>query len=576
MPPMSKRRFMVTSGLPYSNGRLHVGHVAGAYLPADTWVRYLRARGDEVLFVCGSDDNGVAALISARKEGRTVEELTAHYHARQEADFEGLGIRFDVFGGTHQPGFVERHEQLCQELFQSIHDKGYFVKRTKEQFYDTEAAQFLPDRFVQGTCYHKKRDGSPCGYSEAYGDQCESCGNAIDPMELIDPKSTITGSTPEPRKTTHWYLQLQQFEASLKTWLEGKRDGVDGPKWRESVVNFVLGQIKQGLPERPMTRDLDWGVPVPLDDPDAAGKMLYVWFDAPIGYVSFTAALCERRGGEWTEYEHWWKDRECKIVHFIGEDNTVFHALIWPAMLQAEGSYQLPWQVVANSFLNIKLPGAEEQKISKSRGTAIWIEEYLERFAPDPLRYYLTAVAPETQRTAFDIDDFIARNNGELLNALGNFINRSMTFAVRYFDSKVAEAGERDDVDVKQLQTIATQSERVTGHLEAFRFKAALAEVMALARAGNGYLDIKQPWKQRKQDMTACGTTLNVCIQTVKALATLMAPFLPHSAQACKAMLRVDDLPWAGTADELPGGHALGEPRILFQKLDAAELFEES
>ncbi len=576
MPPMDKRRFLVTSGLPYSNGRLHVGHVAGAYLPADTWVRYLRARGDEVLFVCGSDDNGVAALISARKEGRTVEELTAHYNARQAADFEGLGIRFDVFGGTHQPGFVERHEQLSQEWFRSIHDKGYFVKRTTEQLYDTEAAQFLPDRFVQGTCYHERHDGSPCGYPEAYGDQCESCGNAIDPMKLIDPKSAITGSKPEPRKTTHWYLQLQEFEVPLKKWLEEKRDGVDGPKWRDSVLNFVLGQIKQGLPERPMTRDLDWGVPVPLDDPDAAGKMLYVWFDAPIGYVSFTATLCEQRGGQAADYKRWWKDPECKIVHFIGEDNTVFHALIWPAMLQAEGSYQLPWQVVANSFLNIQFPGAEEQKISKSRGTAIWIDEYLKRFAPDPLRYYLTAIAPEAQRTAFDVDDFITRNNSELLNALGNFINRSLTFAVKYFDGKVPETGERNDIDAKQLQAIVTRGELVTEHLEAFRFKAALGEVMALARAGNGYLDAKQPWKQRKEDMLACGATLNVCIQTVKALATLMAPFLPHSAQSCKAMLQVDELPWAGTADELPGGHALGEPRILFQKLDAAELFEES
>ena len=570
-----KRRFLITSGLPYSNGRLHAGHIAGAYLPADTWVRYLRARGDEALFVCGSDDNGVAALISARKEGKSVEELTAHYNARQAADFKGLGIRFDVFGGTHQPGYTQRHEQLSQELFRSIYDKGYFAKKTAEQLYDVEADQFLPDRFVQGGCYHKKADGSPCGYTQAYGDQCESCGNAIDPMELIDPKSTITGTTPEPRKTTHWYLKLQQFEEPLKKWLEGKRDGLDGPKWRESVINFVLGQIKNGLPERSMTRDLDWGVPVPLDDPDAQGKMLYVWFDAPIGYVSFTAALCEQRGGQWTEYTAWWKDAGTKIVHFIGEDNTVFHALIWPAMLHAEGSYQLPWQVVANNFLNIKFPGAEEQKISKSRGTAIWIDHYLERFAPDPLRYYLTALAPENQRSAFDIDDFIARNNGELLNALGNFINRSLTFAVRNFDGKVPDAGARDEIDAAQLETIATQTAKVTENLEAFRFKAALGEVMALARAGNGYLDAKQPWKQRKEDMAACGTTLNVCIQTVKALATLMAPFLPHSAEACATMLQVDDFPWAGATEELAGGHALGEPKILFEKLDAAELFDD-
>jgi len=572
---MSQRRFIVTSGLPYSNGRLHVGHVAGAYLPADTWVRYLRARGDEALFVCGSDDNGVAALISARKDGRTVEELTAHYNARQTTDFEGLGIRFDVFGGTHQPAFVKRHVQISQELFRSIHDKGYFVKRTTEQLYDIEAEQFLPDRFVQGTCYHKKADGSPCNYAEAYGDQCESCGHAIDPMELIDPKSTITGSKPEPRKTTHWYLQLGQFEAPLKKWLEGKRDGVDGPKWRDSVVNFVLGQIKQGLPERSMTRDLDWGVPVPLDDPDAAGKMLYVWFDAPIGYVSFTATLCEQRGGDWTDYQRWWKDPECKIVHFIGEDNTVFHALIWPAMLQAEGTYQLPWQVVANSFLNIQLPGTEEQKISKSRGTAIWIDEYLERFAPDPLRYYLTAIAPEAQRTAFDVDDFIARNNNELLNALGNFINRSLTFAVRYFDGKVPDLGTLDAIDTAQQEAIVSLNAKTTGRLEEFRFKDALGAVMELARAGNKYLDAKQPWKQRKEDMAACGTTINVCVKTVHALATLMAPFLPHSAEACKSMLGIDSLPWNGFLEtDLPAGHALGEPRILFEKLDAAELFE--
>ena len=397
---MSKRRFLVTSGLPYSNGPLHVGHVAGAYLPADTYVRYLRARGDEVRFICGSDDNGVASLISARKEQRSVEELTADYNARQVEDFAGLGIEFDIFGGTHQPGFVERHEQFSQQLFLAIHERGYFVKRATRQLYDAKAQQFLPDRYVKGTCYHDRVDGTPCRFDGAYGDQCESCGNAIDPMLLIDPVSTITHTRPEPRETTHWHLQLQRLEQPLREWLERQRDSK--PAWRETVLNFVLGQIKNGLPERAMTRDLDWGVPVPLDDPDAAGKVLYVWFDAPIGYVSFTAELCQRETGDWQDYERWWKDPECKIVHFIGEDNTIFHALIWPAMLMAEGSFQLPWQVVANAFLNIKLPGKEEEKVSKSRGNAIWIEEYLKRFDPDPLRYYLTAVAPENQRTAFD------------------------------------------------------------------------------------------------------------------------------------------------------------------------------
>jgi methionyl-tRNA synthetase len=572
---MAGRKFIVTSALPYSNGRLHVGHIAGAYLPADTYVRYLRARGETVRYICGSDDNGVASLISARREGRTVEELTAGYNARQLADFNGLGIEFDIWGGTHQPEFVERHEQISQEFFRTIHDKGYFVKRTTEQFYDPEANQFLPDRYVKGTCYHTRDDGSPCEYPEAFGDQCESCGHAIDPMLLIEPRSTITGARPEPRPTTHWYLQLGQFEEPLRKWLEAKRQPADDEApWRESVLNFVLGQIKQGLPERAMTRDLDWGVPVPLDDPDAAGKMLYVWFDAPIGYVSFTSTLCEQRDGAGKSYERWWKDAGCKIVHFIGEDNTVFHALIWPAMLMAEGSYQLPWQVVANSFLNIKFPGQEAQKISKSRGTAIWIEEYLKTFDPDPLRYYLTAIAPETQRTSFELDDFIARNNGELVNALGNFINRTLTFAQRYHDGLVPEVGDRSDVDREQLALIARQAERTADQLELFRFRAALAEVMSLARASNGYLDAKRPWQQRKEDLAACGTTINVCIQTVRALAVLMAPFLPHSAKKCAAMLRLegDALAWEDAIRELGAGHALGQPEILFKKLDAAAL----
>jgi len=575
---MAGKRFLVTAGLPYSNGRLHVGHVAGAYLPPDIWVRYRRACGDEVRFVCGSDDNGVASLISSEKEGRPVEELTADYNARQAADFRGMGIEFDIFGGTHQPDFVARHEQVSQEMFRRIHEKGFFVKKTTEQLYDPVKQRFLPDRYVTGACYHPREDGSPCGNPRAYGDQCEDCGNAIDPLQLIDPVSTLSGATPERRKTTHWHLRLQQFEQPLREWLESKRvaDG-DRPAWRENVLNFVLGQIKNGLPERAMTRDLEWGVPVPLDDPDAAGKVLYVWFDAPIGYVSFTAALCERDGGDWTDYERWWKDPDCRIVHFIGEDNTVFHALIWPAMLMAEGSYELPWNVVANSFLNIQFPGKDEEKLSKSKGNAIWIEDYLERFEPDPLRYYLTAIAPENQRAAFVLDDFVARNNGELVNALGNFINRTLTFTQRYHDGVVPAAGERTDVDREHLARIAEQTARTAERLDAFRFKTALGEMMALARASNGYMDAKQPWKQRKTDPAACGTTINVCIQTVKALATMMAPFLPHSSVKCATMLGLDDasFPWAGATLELAAGHRLGEPAILFKKLDAAELFPE-
>ncbi|NLX14154.1 MAG: methionine--tRNA ligase [Phycisphaerales bacterium] len=589
---MSDHRYLVTSALPYSNGRLHVGHIAGAYLPADTYVRYLRANGREVRFVCGSDDNGVASLISARKEGRTVEELTAHYNARQAADFAGLGIAFDIYGGTHQPDCVELHNRISQDFFKSIFEKGHFVKKTTKQLYDEQADQFLPDRYVKGTCYHKKADGTPCNYDSAFGDQCEACGAAIDPMLLINPVSTITGTTPVPRETTHWYMQLSQFEGRLRQWLESKREASKGePAWREAVLNFSLGQIKQGLPERAMTRDLDWGVPVPLDDPDAQGKVLYVWFDAPIGYVSFTARHCQQNDGDWQAFARWWKDPDCRIVHFIGEDNTVFHALTWPAMLMAEGSSQLPWQVVANAFLNIKFPGKEEEKISKSRGTAIWIEEYLKTFDPDPLRYYLTAIAPESQRTAFDVDDYVTRNNSELLNALGNFINRTLTFAVRYFEGKVPDAGQREAVDNEHLAAVAAQATKVAENIEAFRFKNALTELMALARAGNVYFDAKQPWKQRKDDMSACGTTINVCVQTVKALATLMAPFLPFSAAKTAVMLGLDVkgasgtdpcsralaevLPWSEATHELPAGHPLGESAILFKKLDAAELFGE-
>jgi len=572
---MSKRRYLVTSGLPYSNGRLHVGHVAGAYLPADTYVRYRRACGDEVRFICGSDDNGVAALLSARKEGKSVEELTAHYNARQHADFEGLGIHFDIYGGTHQPEFVERHEQLSQEFFVKIDRQGYFTKKTTDQLYDVEAEQFLPDRYVKGTCYHNRDDGTPCDFPEAFGDQCESCGNAIDPIALVDPVSVITGSRPEPRPTTHWYFELGRLQGRLKEWLESHRGGADGgPPWRDTVLNFSLGQIKQGLPDRPMTRDLDWGVPVPLDDPEAAGKMLYVWFDAPIGYVSFTAELCQREEGDWRGYERWWKDPDCKILHFIGEDNTLFHALTWPAMLVAEDSYQLPWQVVANNFLNIKFAGHDEEKISKSRGTAIWIDEYLQHLDPDPLRYYLTAIAPESQRTSFDAEEFVARCNGELNNALGNFINRTMTFAQRYFEGKVPAVGQREEVDLQHLATIRERHAATTAALEGLRFKAALGEVMALARASNGYLDAKQPWKQRKTDIEACGTTLNVCVQTLKALATLMAPFLPFSAEKCAGMLQLPDdkLPWAEATAELPAGHVLGEPILLYKKLEPGDL----
>ncbi len=572
---MSQRQFLVTAALPYSNGRLHVGHVAGAYLPADIYVRYLRARGDNVRFVCGSDDNGVAALKSARQEGISVEELTAKYNAAQKKAFDGLGINFDIYGGTHQPGFAEMHEKLSQEFFLRIHDKGLFTKRTTRQLYDREAKQFLPDRFVRGTC-------PVCNSENAYGDQCEGCGRAMDQTELINPVSTMTESTPELRETTHWFLRLDQLQERLADWLRSKKDPANaGAHWRNIVINQSVGRIDaEGLPERAMTRDMDWGVPVPLADADAQGKVLYVWFDAPIGYISFTARLCEELGDDWESYKNWWMNPECKVVNFIGEDNIVFHAITFPAMLMAthdsdnaqgeEGEYQLPHNVVSNSFLNFKFPGKEEEKMSKSRGTAVWIEEYLQEFDPDPLRYYLTAIAPEQQRTAFDLEDFVNRNNSEFLAKLGNFINRTITFAHKYFDGKVPPAGQRSEEDQAMLDTRKSASESIAAELEANHFKAALAELMKLAQAGNLYFDSTAPFRTRKTDMEACGRAINVCLQTMRTLATVMAPFLPFAAEKCLRMLSLgqEALAWNSAAAELPEGSLLGEAEYLVKKLD--------
>ncbi|MBN1488829.1 MAG: methionine--tRNA ligase [Phycisphaerae bacterium] len=569
---MAQRRLLVTAALPYSNGRLHVGHIAGAYLPADIYVRYLRQRGDDVRFICGSDDNGVAITITAAKEKTTPQDVCGRYRARQEADFDGLGIRFDIYGGTHSPECVELHNRISQGFFLETHKKGLFTKKTTKQLYDAQAGKFLPDRYVQGTCPFCKHGG-------AYGDQCEDCGRSMDPLALIEPRSTITGSTPEVRETTHWYLRLGEFEARLKVWLESKRESSgDEPAWREATLNFALGQIKASLPERAMTRDLEWGVPVPLpDDPDAAGKVLYVWFDAPIGYVSFTARYCERADGDWKAYERWWKDPACRIIHFIGEDNTVFHALTWPAMLMAEGSFQLPSAVVVNAFLNERGPDGAMLKLSKSRmgdDSALWIEQFLKGYDPDPLRYYLTSIAPENQRGAFEMREFLARNNDELVANLGNLFNRTLTFAKKYFDNKVPEAGTLADVDHELLAALPAAFERIGHQIEHFHFKAALADLMQVARSGNQYFDAKQPWAQRKTDLAGCGTTIHVCLQMIRALTTLMAPFLPFSATKALALLNVPAdgaLAWDPASARLTAGHPLGEPEVLVKKLDIPE-----
>lgn len=565
------RRYLVTSGLPYSNGRLHVGHIAGAYLPADTYVRYLRACGHDVRFICGSDDNGVSIEIRALKDGQTPQEVSRFYHQKQKQAFAGLRIAFDVYGGTHQPGFVEIHERLSQQFFLRIHEQGYFTKRRTKQLYDPRAERFLPDSFVRGTCHH-----ADCRRPGAKGDQCEACGRLIDPLLLVDPVSEISGERAVVKETTHWYLKLAAFEKPLAAWLETKRES-----WRPAVLNFALGQIKQGLPERAMTRDLAWGIPVPLDDPDARGKVLFVWFDAPIGYVSFTAALCAQ-SGDARAYEQWWCDPDTAIVHFIGEDNTVFHTLIWPAMLMAEGRIQLPTTVVANNFVNFRLAAAsaagpgdgdDAQKISKSRtpeDSPVWIEEYLKKgLDPDALRYYLTAIAPESARTAFDPADFIARNNNELVAALGNFVNRTLTFAEKYFARRVPDAAAAQDADRAHLARAGEALRRIGAHLEGQRFRAALEELMLFARDCNQYFGSREPWRTRKDDVAACAATINTCIQAIHALAVMVAPFMPAAAERLQAQLGVPGpaLPWAPPA-LLPAGHALGKPEILFAKLE--------
>lgn len=558
------KRYMVTAALPYANGHLHVGHIAGAYLPADIYVRYRRAKKDDVLFVCGSDDNGVPTTLTARKENKTPGEIVAFYNAAQKTAFDGLGINFNIYGGTHSPADVERHNYFSQHFFLKALEHGYLTKRRSRRLYDPKAEMFLPDRYVKGTCHH-------CGSANAFGDQCEDCGKMTDPVLLKDPVSAISGARPEIRETTHWFFELDKFRPRLKEWLAEKSD------WRKGVLNFTSALFEQGLPDRSITRDLEWGVPVPLDDPDAKGKVLYVWFDAPIGYVSFTAQYCQQQFGDWKQYEQWWKSDDSSIIHFIGEDNTVFHAVIWPAMLTAEGTFKLPSYVVANCFLNIKFPGKEEEKISKSRGAAVWIHEYLEQFDPDPLRYYLTAIAPETQRTAFSFEDFVNRNNEELVSALGNFFHRTLSFITRYFDAKVPEQGELSDVDTNHLAGLAELSGKVGDLVEKFSFKAALAELMAFARLANKYFDAKQPWSTRKTDMAECGTTMNICIQTLRTMTTVMHPFLPFAGEKAARMLKLDVpvcFDWHTANETIKPGTTLAKPEILFKKLELEDVTE--
>ena len=544
------KRTTVTSALPYANGPVHIGHLAGVYVPADIYVRYLRAKHEDVLFIGGSDEHGVPITIRARKEGCTPQDVVDRYHKLIKDSFEEFGISFDVYSRTTS----KVHAQTASDFFRKLYDKGEFIERTSEQYYDEEAGQFLADRYIVGECPH-------CHNPRAYGDQCEACGTSLSPTELINPHSAISGSKPVMRETKHWYLPLDRHEEWLRKWILE-----DHKEWRPNVYGQCKSWLDFGLQPRAVSRDLDWGIPVPVEG--AEGKVLYVWFDAPIGYISNTKELLP------DTWEQWWKDPETRLVHFIGKDNIVFHCIVFPAMLKAEGSYILPDNVPANEFLNL-----EGDKISTSRNWAVWLHEYLRDFPgkQDVLRYVLTANAPETKDNDFTWRDFQARNNNELVAVYGNFVNRALVLTKKYFDGRVPAQGELQDIDREAITELSTVRERVERLLDAFKFRDAQKEAMTLARVGNKYLADTEPWKLAKTDMARVATILNISLQLVANLAIVFGPFLPFSTAKLRRMLNLADTDWTrlGSLDLMPVGHELGEPELLFEKIDDDKINEQ-
>ena len=540
------KRYTITAALPYANGPVHIGHLAGVYLPADIYARYLRAQHRDVKFICGSDEHGVPITIRAQKEGVTPQQIVDKYHKIIGDSFREFNVSFDVYSRTSSA----THAEVSSNFFRKLYEDGKFIEQTTQQLYDEQAQQFLADRYVVGTCPN-------CGNENAYGDQCERCGTSLSPTELINPRSMLSGNTPVLRETKHWFLPLDQYEPWLREWI------VEGHKadWKTNVYGQCKSWIDQGLHARAVTRDLDWGVPVPL--PDATGKVLYVWFDAPIGYISATK---EAFPDEWEQY---WKDPETKLVHFIGKDNIVFHCIIFPVMLKAHGDYILPDNVPANEFLNL-----EGDKISTSRNWAVWLHEYLQDFPgqADVLRYVLCANAPETKDNDFTWKDFQARNNNELVATLGNFVNRAAVLTQKFFEGKVPELHELQAIDQEVFTQLAEFPNRVGELIESYRFREALAEVLNLARLGNKYLAETEPWKLIKTDAARTGTVLHVALQVAAALVPLLTPFLPDSAARLAAMLNFEPGDWqsAGRAAQLPAGHQLREPELLFAKIDDA------
>ncbi len=579
------KRTLVTCALPYANGPVHIGHLAGVYVPADIYVRYLRMKGEDVLYVCGSDEHGVPITIKARQQGVTPQDIVDKYHKIIRDSFTGLGINFDIYGRTSS----KIHAANASEFFRKLYDEGKFITKESEQYYDPEARTFLADRYIVGTC-------PKCGNEGAYGDQCEKCGSTLSPEELINPRSKLSGAEPVKKKTTHWYLPLDQYEKWLSEWI------LDGHKeWRSNVYGQCKSWIDGGLQPRAVSRDLDWGVPVPVEG--AEGKVLYVWFDAPIGYISNTQELLPQ------SWETWWKSEDTRLVHFIGKDNIVFHCIVFPSMLKAYGDYILPDNVPANEFLNL-----EGDKISTSRNWAVWAHEYLEQFPgkEDVMRYVLTANAPETKDNDFSWKDFQARNNSELVAIFGNFVNRAVVLTHKYFEGRVPACGELQDIDREALAEIPALRESLERNLEGFHFREALKDAMGIARVGNKYISDTEPWKVAKTDMARCATILNISLQICADLAIAFEPFTPFAAERLRRMLDVGlcagtdhrkgeqetvntyregegaalhtssslracpdagksvCLNWArlGAAELLPVGHVIGEPELLFAKIE--------
>ncbi|MBN8550464.1 MAG: methionine--tRNA ligase [Deltaproteobacteria bacterium] len=559
MSASQTKRTLVTAALPYSNGRLHVGHIAGAFLPADIYVRFLRLKGVETRFVCGSDDHGVAIMLTAEKEGRTPKETALYYSQKQKASFDGLNIKFDVYGGTSR---TANHYKTSQDFFTRVYEKGYFEKQSTRQFFDASKDMFLPDRYVTGTCAY-------CKTPDQNGDQCENCGKMLDVDSLLDARSVMSKTPATVKESAHWFLDLSRFEKEVATWLESST-------LREHTRNYVSGLLSTGLVKRAMTRDLTWGIPVPLQDPDAKGKVLYVWFDAPIGYISNTKELCEMRGESEEKYADWWKSDDCDVFHFIGEDNTIFHCVIWIAMLSAEGSFKLPKGVIVNQFLNIQFPGQDQEKISKSRGTAVWIEDYIASGAnSDVLRFYLTSIAPERARTVYKPEDLVQRNNSELANVLGNFVHRIVSFTHKYFGPQVPEfpAAKVNDTDRAFEKRLLETHEKLTQHLEGFAFKQGLETIMEFCRDANKYVDEKAPWTTRKTDMELTAVSLAYGLRAIRYLSVALAPYMPDTAAKISKTLCIDtaNQRWDDALKALPAGSPLAVPEILFSKIEDKE-----